>query len=121
MAKIKKKEDVSLLWSDDGHGRNHLPKNKKSVKEDQQFDPKTTTVRMRLEKKGRGGKVVTLIYELPDNQSYFKKLSKELKNKCGSGGSYKDGAIEIQGERLSQVKALLEEKGFKVIVSGGNF
>lgn len=71
----------------------------------------------RLEKSGRGGKIVTVIDQLPKNEIFLKDLTKELKSKCGTGGTYlrdgKDGIIEIQGDKRIQIKALFEKKGFK--------
>lgn len=113
MAKLVKKEEPTLLWSDDG---SHLKKKKKA---EVAFDPKDTLLRIRTEKKGRGGKSVTVIYQLPDNPTYFKKLSKRLKSRCATGGSYKGDSIEIQGEVAKIVEQLLKEEGFQVKISGG--
>lgn len=71
----------------------------------------------RLEKKGRGGKVVTVIDQLPKNEIFLRNLTKEIKSKCGAGGTYlmdgKEGVIEIQGDKHLQIKALFTQKGFK--------
>jgi translation initiation factor 1 len=71
----------------------------------------------RLEKKGRGGKEVTIIDQLPKSELFLKDLTKELKSKCGSGGTYlmdgKEGVIEIQGDKRAQIKTLFEKRGFK--------
>ena len=74
---------------------------------------------MRIEKKGRGGKSVTVVLDLPNNPEYFKKLCKKIKSYCGSGGSYKDRTIEVQGDQRDKVQTFLEKLGFKVIRSGG--
>ncbi len=76
--------------------------------------PGSTTLRIRIEKKGRGGKTVTVIYDLPHNPDYFKKLLKKMKNYCGSGGSLKGQQMEIQGDQRSKVKKFLEDQAFKV-------
>lgn len=72
---------------------------------------------IRLEKNGRGGKTVTVIDELPKVEHFLKDLSSELKKKCGTGGTYlmdrKEGVIEIQGDKRTQVKDLLAKKGIK--------
>lgn len=70
---------------------------------------------LRLEKAGRGGKTVTAIKELPKNEAFLKDLTSELKKKCGSGGTYeiKTGTIEIQGDKMDMVRALLTKKGIK--------
>jgi translation initiation factor 1 len=71
----------------------------------------------RLEKKGRGGKTVTVIDNLPKQELFLKDLTKELKAKCGSGGTYstegKEGLIEIQGDKRQQVKAIFDKRGYK--------
>jgi translation initiation factor 1 len=71
----------------------------------------------RLEKNARGGKVVTVIDALPKIEVYLKELCKELKTKCGVGGTYilsgKEGLIEIQGDKREQIKKIFEQKGIK--------
>jgi translation initiation factor 1 len=70
-----------------------------------------------LEKNARGGKTVTVVDGLPKIELYLKDLSKELKSKCGTGGTYsmdgKDGLIEIQGDKREQIKRIFEQKGIK--------
>jgi translation initiation factor 1 len=71
----------------------------------------------RLEKNHRGGKTVTVIDHLPKQEVFLKELTKELKNKCGSGGTYsaegKEGLIEIQGDKRAQIKSIFDKKGIK--------
>jgi len=71
----------------------------------------------RLEKNARGGKTVTVIDGLPKVEIYLKELSKELKAKCGVGGTYlmsgKEGVVEIQGDKRDQIKKIFEQKGIK--------
>ena len=78
-----------------------------------------SVVRLQRESKGRGGKGVTLITGLPLDSDELKKLAKELKQLCGTGGTVKDGVIEIQGEQREKLKPFLEKKGFKVKIAGG--
>ncbi|WP_413289678.1 hypothetical protein [Bdellovibrio sp. HCB337] len=70
-----------------------------------------------MEKNARGGKVVTVVDGLPKIEAYLKELSKELKTKCGVGGTYsvsgKEGLIEIQGDKREQIKKIFEQKGIK--------
>lgn len=73
---------------------------------------------MRLEKNGRGGKTVTVLFELPNNETYFADLTKQLKNSLGTGGTFKNNRIEIQGDHKSRVQAFLEKMGFKVKLAG---
>ncbi len=72
---------------------------------------------LRIEKAGRGGKTVTVIDQLPKNELFLKDLTKKLKAKCGSGGTYimsgKEGVIEIQGDKRDLIRAALEKEGIK--------
>ncbi len=76
-------------------------------------------VRLRRETKGRKGKGVTLVTGVPLNSEELAKLGKELKKKCGSGGTVKDGVIEIQGDHRDTLLPLLEAKGWVVKKAGG--
>lgn len=76
-------------------------------------------VRIQRESKGRKGKGVTLITGIPLAGDELKALAKSLKQKCGTGGTIKNGIIEIQGDHRELLLSLLEEKGWKVKKAGG--
>ena len=76
-------------------------------------------VRVRRETKGRNGKTVTVIAGLPLAPVDLAELGKQLKKKCGSGGSVQDGTIEIQGDHCDVLVAELEKQGWAVKRSGG--
>lgn len=76
-------------------------------------------VRLKLERKGRGGKTVTIIEGIAGSEQFLKELATELKRSCGVGGSVKNGLIEIQGDVRDSVKDKLESKGLKVKKAGG--
>ena len=76
-------------------------------------------VRVRREVKGRRGKTVTVIFDLKLDAQKKQDLASELKQRCGCGGSVKDGLILIQGDRVQQVLEILKSKGFVVKRSGG--
>ncbi|MEJ2491594.1 MAG: translation initiation factor Sui1 [Desulfuromonadales bacterium] len=76
-------------------------------------------VRVGRETKGRKGKGVTTVTGAPLDGEGVKQLAKELKQKCGSGGTVRDGVIEIQGDHRDTLLALLAEKGWTVKRSGG--
>nr|WP_290447224.1 MULTISPECIES: translation initiation factor Sui1 [unclassified Pseudomonas] len=75
--------------------------------------------RVRRESKGRGGKTVTTVSGVPLAEDALKDLAKALKQRCGTGGSLKDGVIEIQGDHVELLIAELVKKGFKAKKSGG--
>jgi translation initiation factor 1 len=76
--------------------------------------PVRIVAKLRLEKAGRGGKSVTVIYDLPRNAAFLKDLSQELKRACGVGGAVRDDTIELQGELRDRVREILLKKGFGV-------
>ncbi len=78
-----------------------------------------STIRIKRETKGRKGKGVTIIENLPLGEAELKSLAKELKAKCGSGGTCKEGRIEIQGDRRELVRDELAERGWKAKLAGG--
>ena len=69
---------------------------------------------LRLEKKGRGGKSVTVVTDLPKNDSFLAALAAELKRACGTGGTGADGSVEIQGDQRDRLRPLLQAKGWIV-------
>ncbi|MFO7849724.1 MAG: hypothetical protein R6V67_07165 [Spirochaetia bacterium] len=77
------------------------------------------SVKVRREKKGRKGKTVTAVYGVPLTGDELKELGKKLKQACGSGGSVKEGVIEIQGDETDRVIALLKKEGFSAKRAGG--
>ncbi len=79
--------------------------------------PADGVVRIFREKGGRGGKVVTIIRGLPSDA--VTGVASDLKRLCGSGGSVKDGAVEIQGDHREKVAARLERDGYRVKLAGG--
>jgi translation initiation factor 1 len=76
--------------------------------------PGAIVAKLRMEKKGRGGKMVTVVDGLPNNADFLKELSQELKRACGTGGAVKDGTIELQGEFRDRLRELLAKKGYAV-------
>ncbi|MEE9393305.1 MAG: stress response translation initiation inhibitor YciH [Planctomycetota bacterium] len=76
-------------------------------------------VRIRRETAHRGGKTVTVVLGLPLAPKELKALAKKLKAACGTGGSTKDGVVEIQGDHREKIKATLERLGYVVKLAGG--
>ena len=84
-----------------GQGRN-LPKKTDSI------------VRVMRDRKHRGGKTVTVITGVPASNEAIATLAQQLKKLCGSGGTVKDGVIEIQGDHCDKIIARLIELGYRV-------
>ncbi|MBL7669034.1 MAG: translation initiation factor [Bdellovibrionaceae bacterium] len=86
-------------------------------KVNQTVDLEKLQVIFRLEKNGWGGKTVTILSALPKNDQFLSDFTKELKTKCGTGGTYKIldafGEIEIQGDKRDQIKKILTARGIK--------
>ena len=76
--------------------------------------PSRIVAKLRMEKKGRGGKTVTVVYDLPRNQTFLKELGGELKRACGTGGAVVENTIEIQGDMRNRLRDVLTKKGWTV-------
>ncbi|HYF58384.1 MAG TPA: translation initiation factor Sui1 [Burkholderiaceae bacterium] len=81
--------------------------------------PSDGTVRVSRETGGRGGKTVTVVRGVPLDAAGLAELARALKAACGSGGTAKDGTIEIQGDHRDTVVARLEARGWRVKRAGG--
>jgi translation initiation factor 1 len=81
--------------------------------------PSDGIVRVSRETKGRGGKAVTIVRGLALEAAELDKLGKHLKAACGSGGTVKDGVVEVQGDHCEKVIALLKAQGHAVKRAGG--
>ncbi len=81
--------------------------------------PHEQTVYLHRDSKGRGGKTVTLVKKLVLSEDHMKELATRLKRLCGSGGTIKDGVIEIQGEHRQEIAEALRKMGYRVKIAGG--
>ena len=61
-----------------------------------------------------GGKTVTVVYDLPNNETFLKIFAQELKRACGTGGAVADNTVELQGDLRDRVRDYLTKKGFTV-------
>ncbi len=80
---------------------------------------KPLTVKVGRETAGRRGKGVTTVFDMPLAEEDIKKLAALLKQRCGTGGTVKDGRIEIQGDQRERIVAELEKLGYRVKRVGG--
>jgi translation initiation factor 1 len=76
--------------------------------------PSRVVAKLRMEKSGRGGKTVTVVYDLPNNAVFLKELCSELKRACGTGGAVSGDTIELQGDLRERLRELLMKKGYLV-------
>ena len=108
--------DMSPEWKQSAPGSKLPPKKVKQQK------PKQTNggiVRIGRETKGRKGAGVTVITGIPSHPEGLKQIAKELKQKCGTGGTVKNGVIEIQGDQRDLLVKELSARGYTVKRSGG--
>ena len=111
-----------LVYSDE-YGSNcpkcKKPRSKCQCAEAKEAQNTDGIVRVSRSKAGRKGSGVSLITGVPLQGKELKELAKKLKQKCGSGGTVKDGIIEIQGEHRDKLVEELKKLGWTVKKAGG--
>lgn len=116
----RKRDDARLVYSSE---RGRVPENPRKHPRDAPASADAAAgdgiVRVRREVKGRRGKPVTTISGVPLDEAGLRELAGELKRACGSGGSVKQGVIEIQGDHRDALVAALEARGHRVKRAGG--
>jgi len=110
------KNNARTVWSsDDGDQR----KKEQTTGKKKSLPPQQQTAYLHRESGGRGGKVVSMVKNLVLSEEDMKSLAKKLKQECGTGGTVKDGVIEIQGEHRQRMANVLQKMGYKVKIAGG--
>ena len=104
------------VWTSD---EGDLRKTRAETAKVKSLPPGDQTVYLHRDSKGRGGKNVTLVKKLMLSEAEMKELATKLKQICGSGGTVKDGVIEIQGEHREKIADALKKLGYKVKIAGG--
>jgi translation initiation factor 1 len=84
-----------------------------------ELPPHQHNLKVQVTRKGKGGKTVTEVTGWQVSEETLQKMAKQLKNQCGSGGTVKDGMIEIQGDHRTKIQEVLSKLGYKSKVSGG--
>jgi translation initiation factor 1 len=112
------KDDHRTVWSSE-QGDLRKKKDLTPGAPSPSLPPAQQTVYLHRESSGRGGKAVTLVKNLALSVEDLKALAKKLKQECGTGGTIKEGMIEIQGEQRQRIAAVLQELGYKVKIAGG--
>jgi translation initiation factor 1 len=118
MAKKRKIKDLSdlggMVFSTNP---DYLPE--EAHESEESLDPSQQTLYVSYDKKQRKGKVVTLVEGFEGPESELIELGKHLKQRCGAGGSVKDGEVIVQGNFVTKVIDILVNKGFNVKKKGG--
>lgn len=115
MAKQKKNQFEGIVYSTD----RSFEYEDSDVEETDTLVPQKQHLRVSLDKKQRAGKAVTLITGYVGKVADLEKLGKALKQRCGVGGTVKDGEILIQGDFREKISNFLTKEGYKVKQIGG--
>ncbi|UZH55189.1 translation initiation factor [Salinimicrobium tongyeongense] len=99
--------------------KNFDPESLNETEQEESPEPKDQLLEAHYSSKGRAGKKVTVVKGFIGTQEDLNALGKDLKKKCGVGGSVKDGEIIIQGDVRDKVMSYLRELGYKVKRIGG--
>ncbi len=110
------KNESNTVWSSE---QGDLRKQTQTSANLKSLPPQQQTIYLHRDSSGRGGKAVTLVKKLVLSEDDLKALAKKLKQECGTGGTIKDGIIEIQGEHREKIAAVLQKLGYKTKIAGG--
>lgn len=107
----KRKNRIGVVYSTDPDYQYQYEDDAEPV---ETLPPQQQRLHVRIERSGRGGKTVTIVENFVGAEEDLAALGKTLKNRCGVGGSAKEGQIIIQGDFRERVAALLREFGYPV-------
>jgi len=109
-------KESRTVWSSD---QGDVRRNESDARSVVSLPPNRQTIYLHRDSKGRRGGIVTLVKKLVLSEEDLKELAKKLKQLCGSGGTVKDGEIEIQGEHRERIAEALQKMGYQVKIAGG--
>ena len=112
--KDRKNNEDGLVYSTNSN----MSFNNDDDSEEESLSPGEQSLRIHLDRMG-GGKLLTRVVGFVGTEEEVEKLGKELKQKCGVGGSVKNGEILIQGEHRDKILAILTKSGYKAKKAGG--
>lgn len=118
---MTKKKGINISWEDLQKMGNpdNAPTEKKQKSPMANHFLEKSIIRVHLEKKGRGGKAVSIVKGIQMTNTMMKDIEKKLKSHCGVGGTQKNGEILIQGDHRDKIIALLTKMGAKDIKKAG--
>ncbi|HEV7239495.1 MAG TPA: hypothetical protein VGQ36_09665 [Thermoanaerobaculia bacterium] len=102
-----------LVWTSDPEEAKRLRESGK-LEAAKDVEPAKQTIRVAVDRKRRAGKTVTVASGFQHTPETLASVAQTLKKKCGSGGTAKDGEIEIQGDHVAKIAAELQKLGYKV-------
>ncbi len=102
-----------LVWTSDPEEAKRLRESGK-IDGSRDIEPANQTIRVALDRKARAGKTVTVASGFQHAPETLAKVAATLKKKCGSGGTAKDDAIEIQGDHVTRISEELRKMGYRV-------
>ncbi len=111
-----------LVWSSDPEEQRHGDRARRSERASPPASfppPEKQTARLARSRKGRAGKAVVTIEGLELDDAGLRDLARTVRQRCGTGGTVKDGVIEVQGDIRDRVAQTLQELGYRVKLVGG--
>jgi translation initiation factor 1 len=102
-----------LVWTSDPEEAKRLRESGK-LEAAKDVEPAKQTIRVAVDRKRRAGKTVTVASGFQHTPETLASVAQALKKKCGSGGTARDGEIEIQGDHVAKIAAELQKTGYKV-------
>jgi len=105
--------DSKLVWTSDPEEAKRLRDSGK-LDDPKDVEPAKQTIRVAVDKKRRAGKTVTVATGFQHTPDSLAKVAQTLKKKCGSGGTAKEGEVEIQGDHVARIAEELKKLGYRV-------